>query len=65
MLGFGVKRVSSIGTRWLSSIGLSGTRDIVGANRSSRYDEREKSSKCKSLRGNHTRCSKRLAVNPA
>ncbi len=65
MLGFGVKRVSSIGMRWLSSIGLSGMRGIVGANRSSRKDEREKSSKYKSLRGNHTRRSKRLAVNPA
>ena len=39
--------------RWLRSVGVSGMRDIVGANRSSRKDEREKSSKYKSLRGNH------------
>lgn len=65
MLGLGAKRMSSVGMRWLSSVGLSGMRGIVGANRSARQDEREKSSKYKSLRGNHIRYSKRLAVNPA
>ncbi len=65
MLGLGVKRMSSVGMRWLRNVGVSGMHGIVSANRSSRKDEREKSSKYKSLRGNHTRRSKRFAVNPA
>ena len=65
MLGLGVKRMRSVYVRWLRRVGVSGMRGIVGADRSSRKDEHKKSGNDKSLRDNHARSSKRLAVNLA
>ena len=65
MLGLGVNRMGGVNPHGMRSVGASGLRGVLGADRGARKDEREKSGKDKSLRGNHARRSKRLAVNPA
>jgi len=65
MLGLGVNRMDGVNIHWVRGVGPSWMRGVLGAGRSARKDEREKSGKNNSLRADHARRSNHPAVNPA
>ena len=63
MFGLGMRRVDGVGKGWMRRV--RGMSCVVGTDRGASKSERDSGGKGKSLRSNHTGCSRRRAVNPA